>query len=78
VKFPRFILDGSFDDGFPLDLMTKDLKVALQAAAEADHPMLSGSVVSQIWQAAANHGYGPEGHTSIYDFIERFYSGEEL
>lgn len=77
VKFPRFILDGSFADGFSLDLMTKDLKVALQTAAEAGHPMLSGSVVSQIWQAAANHGYGSKGHTSIYDFIERFYSGEE-
>lgn len=77
VKFPRFILDGSFEDGFSLDLMTKDLKVALQSAAEAGHPMLSGSVVSQIWQAAANHGYGSKGHTSIYDFIERFYTGEE-
>src|SRR5215210_4960427 len=70
IKFPRFILDRSFDDGFALDLMTKDLKIALETAAEIGHPMSSGSTIVQLWQAAAKGGYGPEGHTSIYAFLE--------
>jgi 3-hydroxyisobutyrate dehydrogenase-like beta-hydroxyacid dehydrogenase len=70
VKFPRFILNRAFDDGFTLDLMVKDLKLALETAAEMDHPMFSGAAIAQLWQAAAGQGYGPEGHTSIYAFLE--------
>jgi len=75
VKFPRFILNRTFDDGFALDLMTKDLRLALETAAEMGHPMFSGSAITQLWQAAAARGYGPEGHTSIYAFLENL-SGE--
>ena len=76
VKFPNFILDRSFDDGFALGLMVKDLKIALETAAEMGHPMFSGSSISQLWQAAAARGYGLEGHTSIYAFLETL-SGED-
>jgi 3-hydroxyisobutyrate dehydrogenase-like beta-hydroxyacid dehydrogenase len=76
VKFPKFILDRSFDDGFALGLMVKDLKIALESAAEIGHPMFSGSSISQLWQAAAARGYGLEGHTSIYAFLE-ILSGED-
>jgi 3-hydroxyisobutyrate dehydrogenase-like beta-hydroxyacid dehydrogenase len=75
VKFPKFILDRSFDDGFALGLMVKDLKIALETAAEMGHPMFSGSSISQLWQAASARGYDPEGHTSIYAFLENL-SGE--
>jgi 3-hydroxyisobutyrate dehydrogenase len=77
VKFPNFILNRSFDDGFALGLMVKDLKIALETAAEMGHPMFSGSSISQLWQAASARGYGPEGHTSIYAFLENL-SGESL
>ena len=76
VKFPNFILNRSFDDGFALGLMVKDLKIALETAAEIGHPMFSGSAISQLWQAAFTRGHGPEGHTSIYAFLENL-SGEE-
>src|SRR5215212_794551 len=76
VKFPKFILDRSFDDGFALGLMVKDLKIALETAAEMGHPMFSGSSISQLWQAAAARGYGLEGHTPIYAFLE-ILSGED-
>ena len=75
VKFPNFILNRSFDDGFALGLMVKDLKIALETAAEIGHPMFSGSAISQLWQAAFTRGHGPEGHTSIYAFLENL-SGE--
>jgi 3-hydroxyisobutyrate dehydrogenase-like beta-hydroxyacid dehydrogenase len=50
--------------------MVKDLKIALETAAEMGYPMFSGSTITQLWQAAAAQGYGPEGHTSIYAFLE--------
>jgi 3-hydroxyisobutyrate dehydrogenase-like beta-hydroxyacid dehydrogenase len=77
VKFPRYILNRAFDDGFALDLMVKDLKIALETAAEMGHPMFSGSTIAQLWQTAATQGYGPEGHTSIYAFLENLSGGDD-
>jgi 3-hydroxyisobutyrate dehydrogenase len=70
VKFPRYILPRSFDDGFALGLMSKDVKIALETAAEMELPMLVGSTTSQIWQTAVAHGHSAENHTAIYAFME--------
>ncbi len=70
TKFPRHILNGAFDDGFAVGLMNKDVKIALETAAELDQPMLIGASVGQVWQAAMAQGYAPEGHTAIYAFLE--------
>ena len=70
VKFPRYVLNRTFDDGFALGLMNKDLKIALEAAAELEFPMPIGSALAQIWELALAHGYGPENHTAIYAFLE--------
>jgi 3-hydroxyisobutyrate dehydrogenase len=70
VKFPKYILDRSFDDGFATGLMSKDLKIALEAAAEIDFPMLIGSTVAQVWQAAVAQENGARNHTEIYTFLE--------
>jgi 3-hydroxyisobutyrate dehydrogenase len=70
VKFPRYILNRAFDDGFALALMNKDMKIALEAAAEMEFPMPIGSSLAQIWQLAVAHEYGPENHTAIYAFLE--------
>jgi 3-hydroxyisobutyrate dehydrogenase-like beta-hydroxyacid dehydrogenase len=70
VKFPRYILNRAFDDGFALGLMNKDMKIALEAAAEMEFPMPIGSSLAQIWEIAVAHGYGPENHTAIYAFLE--------
>ncbi len=70
VKFPRYILPRSFDDGFALGLMSKDVKIALETAAEMELPMVVGSTVSQIWQSAVAKGHSAENHTAIYAFVE--------
>jgi 3-hydroxyisobutyrate dehydrogenase-like beta-hydroxyacid dehydrogenase len=70
VKFPRYILNRAFDDGFALGLMNKDMKIALEAAAEMEFPMPIGCALAQIWEIAVAHGYGPENHTAIYAFLE--------
>ncbi|HEU5349537.1 MAG TPA: NAD(P)-dependent oxidoreductase [Ktedonobacterales bacterium] len=71
VKFPRYILNGAFDDGFAVSLMTKDLKIALDTASELGQPMLIGTVVGQVWQSAMAQGFGDASHTAIYTFLDR-------
>jgi 3-hydroxyisobutyrate dehydrogenase-like beta-hydroxyacid dehydrogenase len=71
VKFPWFILNRAFDDGFASGLMCKDLRIALETTAEREFPMLIGFTLAQIWQAAMVQGYGAEGHTAIYAFPEK-------
>jgi 3-hydroxyisobutyrate dehydrogenase len=70
-KFPRYILNRSFDDGFLLKLMSKDLKIALASAAELEFPLLIGSTVNQLWQTAVAQGFGDDSHTAIYQFLEQ-------
>ena len=70
VKFPRYILNRAFNDGFAVKLMSKDLKIALETAAEFEYPALIGSTVGQVWQTAVAQGFGSESHTAIYTFLE--------
>ncbi len=70
VKFPRYILNRAFDDGFAIKLMSKDLKIALETASELEFPALIGSVIGQVWQAAVAQGFGSESYTAIYAFLE--------
>ncbi|MDP9474778.1 MAG: NAD(P)-dependent oxidoreductase [Actinomycetota bacterium] len=71
VKFPRYVLNRAFDDGFGIGLMNKDMKIALETAEEFGFPMLIGSTSGQVWQTAVAQGFGSEGHTAIYAFLER-------
>lgn len=70
VKFPRHVLNRAFDDGFAISLMNKDVKIALDTASELGFPTIMGSAVGQVWQAAVARGFGDEGHTAIYAFLE--------
>jgi 3-hydroxyisobutyrate dehydrogenase len=72
VKFPRYVLNRAFNDGFTISLMNKDVRVALDTASELGFPTIMGSAVGQVWQAAVARGFGGEGHTAIYAFLEAF------
>ncbi len=71
VKFPRYVLNRAFDDGFAIRLMSKDVKIALDTAAELKAPMIIGTAVSRAWEEAVSEGFGSEGHTAIYAFLEK-------
>jgi 3-hydroxyisobutyrate dehydrogenase-like beta-hydroxyacid dehydrogenase len=72
VKFPRYVLNRAFNDGFTISLMNKDVRVALDTASELGFPTIMGTAVGQVWQAAVAQGFGGEGHTAIYAFLEAF------
>ncbi|HEY8535210.1 MAG TPA: NAD(P)-dependent oxidoreductase [Vicinamibacterales bacterium] len=58
LRLPGFLLDGKFEPGFRLDLMKKDVNLALQSAQALNVPMLLTSVVGQVFAAASTAGHG--------------------
>ncbi len=52
-KFPRYVLPRTFDMGFRLRLMTKDVTLCLEEAARQKVPMILGGTVEQLWTLAA-------------------------
>jgi 3-hydroxyisobutyrate dehydrogenase len=69
-KFRQFVLSRSFDSGFGLDLMVKDIATALAVAAETGTPAPLSAQVRELWAAAqAVLGHGQD-HTAMARFSE--------
>ena len=71
VKIDRFVLDESYDSGFALALMEKDVSIAatLMAAATRQGP-LAGAVLAQLRDGLDRLGADAD-HTEIYRAVTR-------
>jgi len=69
-KFPNFVLNNTFNSGFSIGLMNKDLEVATRLGRELHVPMFVGTVVQQFYSYAIGQGGEQECHTAITKFIE--------
>ena len=76
-KFHQFILNRTFNSGFSLDLMVKDLKTALEVARETESPERFAAECLRAWaEAQAALGPGAD-HTAVVRYWERL-AGSEL
>jgi 3-hydroxyisobutyrate dehydrogenase len=75
-KLKPFVLSRTFDSGFGLDLMVKDLTIALGIAREGGVAAPLAAQVRELWAAALASGVGPD-HTEAARFSERL-AGLEL
>lgn len=75
-KFPNQVLTRKFEVGFTLDLMVKDLKIAMSMAEEESAPMFISSASFQLWKRAMSEGRGSEDHTAIVKSIEEMFNVE--
>lgn len=75
-KFPNQVLTRKFEVGFTLDLMVKDLKIAMSMAEEESAPMFISSASFQLWKRAMAEGRGGEDHTAIVKSIEEMFNVE--
>ncbi len=76
TKFKQFVLSRTFDAGFGLDLMTKDLGIALALAHESHTPAPFAALCREIW-AAAGVTLGPgQDHTALAKYCERNSGGD--
>lgn len=78
----KYLLAGDFTPHFRLDLMSKDLHLALGLAEEVDLVLPSSTVVSQIYDRARAHGLGAEDFLATSKVLEmeggfRFRADEE-
>ena len=76
-KLAQFVFSRSFDSGFSMDLMVKDLDIALDLARDTETAVPLAALSRQIW-AQAQHNLEPaRDHTEIVRWLERL-AREEL
>ena len=71
-KFPRAILPRSFDFGFAMALMTKDVKLCIDEAEAQGVPMWIGQAVKQVWQYGLAQGGQEQDFTEIIRHMEKW------
>ena len=69
LKLPTFLLKGSFEPGFKLDLMRKDVNLATDSAKAFGVPLFLGGVTSQIFAAASAAGRGDADCSAAAQFL---------
>ncbi|SDB15846.1 NAD(P)-dependent oxidoreductase [Belnapia rosea] len=76
-KFKQFVLSRRFDDGFALELMVKDLGIALEVGRQTETPTPFAALCREMW-AAALASLGPgNNHTASAQLPEKL-AGEIL
>jgi 3-hydroxyisobutyrate dehydrogenase len=68
-KFPDFVLPGTFDDGFNINLMVKDIGCALDLAESTGSPSTVTEVIVEQWRKAAEDLPQDTDHTTIARWI---------
>ena len=69
-KFKQFVISRSFDSGFGLDLMVKDLTIALEMARDERASAPFAALCREIWASAAM-ALGPgQDHTALAKLSE--------
>jgi 3-hydroxyisobutyrate dehydrogenase-like beta-hydroxyacid dehydrogenase len=69
LRLPGFLMAGTFEPGFKLDLMKKDLNLALDSARTQNIPLLLTSAAAQIFAAASAAGKGGQDFSAAAQFL---------
>jgi 3-hydroxyisobutyrate dehydrogenase len=64
-KWPNFILPGTFDSGFALQLMLKDMRIATGLAEQLGVPSVLGEQAVHHWAEAAEELSDDADHTEV-------------
>lgn len=65
-KVKQFMLNGAFNSGFSLQLMAKDMGIAMQLGRDMDCPMPLGDECLALWSEAAKSLDRVADHTEMY------------
>jgi len=68
-KWPSFILPGTFDSGFALRLMLKDVRIATALADQVGAPDPLGHAAAELWGRAAEALDATADHTEIVNWL---------
>jgi 3-hydroxyisobutyrate dehydrogenase len=70
-KWPSFVLPGTYDSGFALALMVKDMRIALALEGEVGTPGPLSEVAVRLWETAADALPADADHTEIVRWLEQ-------
>lgn len=70
-KFPTQVLTRNFGGNFSIDLMVKDITIALGMADEERAPMIIASATYQLWKQALSQSDANVDHTEVIKHIEK-------
>lgn len=70
VLVGKHTLPGTFDFGFRLALMNKDVRLALEEADVVGTTMITSAAARQIWSYAMAHGMGEGDLTHVMEILE--------
>ena len=65
-KFPRSVITGTYDFGWPLQGSVKDTRLYLDSAAALGVGSVVGAAVVDAWERAVAAGWGERDFTAIY------------
>ncbi|MCF8103918.1 MAG: NAD(P)-dependent oxidoreductase [Desulfohalobiaceae bacterium] len=71
-KIPNFILNRRFDSNFSMDLMCKDISIALDMINALKCPAFLPGIVTQLWNLANEKGNRLYDHTEIVRLYEEW------
>ena len=77
-KFPKHVLPRSFDFGFPVGSVCKDIGLAVDECQALGVPMWVGSVARQMWNYAAMQDGAQRDMTQLVRYVERWSSRDGL
>jgi 3-hydroxyisobutyrate dehydrogenase-like beta-hydroxyacid dehydrogenase len=76
-NIPRSILNRSFVSGGTLDIVAKDMDLAVSLAREVAAPAALGTLASDVYKRAQARGWGQDGFPSVARILEAM-AGAEL
>ncbi len=76
-KFPQSVITGTFDYGFLVKLLLKDVKLFEELAEELGVPTLVAEATVNAWRIAVAQGLGDKDFTAIARMYERW-AGVEI
>jgi 3-hydroxyisobutyrate dehydrogenase len=76
-KFRQFVLSRQFDSGFGLDLMVKDLSIALEVGRDTQTATPFAALCRELWSSAASLLGPGQDHTAVARLSETL-AGTEL
>jgi 3-hydroxyisobutyrate dehydrogenase len=71
LKLKQFIISETFDDGFPLRLMAKDVRTADELAQALGIATPLAALCTGLWEAAARELGEKANHTEVIRYLER-------
>lgn len=69
-KFPKHVLPGTYDFGFPVSSVCKDIGLAVDECQALGVPMWLGSAARQLWSVAAQQDGGERDLTDLVRTVQ--------